>query len=273
MPFEVVPREEGFGAIVRTGDPASLLTDGAGERLGNALNRFGVLIFPGLMADDAMHAALARAFGEVQRFGKGLIFRSANFCEDGTFLQPGSDAQRLLRLNWLWHNDGVYRDRDIRTVLLRAECLEQGCGDTQFADLTAAFAALPPELQSWLETLSVEFSFEHMVLNQDVPPLSAAERSQLPCAHHLLVYSLPDGRKALRLSPPYMKSIAGWASEESLALFRQLAEFATRPEFIFRHHWRSGDLVAWENRWTMHRVLPYDDQRVRREMRGAVVLA
>lgn len=273
MAFEIVPRRQGFGAWIQTDDPACLLEKGAGERLGSALGRFGVLIFPGLAADDDMHAALARTFGEIQTFGGKPIFRSANFGEDGAFFGPGSDKARLLRLNWLWHSDGVYRERDIGAVLLRAECFEAGCGDTEFADLAAAFRALPPNLQRRIETLSVEFSFEHMILNEDVPPLSADERAGLPRARHPLVQRLADGRRSLRLSPPYMERVAGWERDESLALFGQLADFATRADLLFRHRWAAGDLVAWDNRWTMHRVLPYDDQRLRRDMRGAVALA
>jgi alpha-ketoglutarate-dependent taurine dioxygenase len=273
MPFEIVPRCEGFGASVKSDDRSSLLERDAGARLRSALDRFGVLVFPGLMADDVLHVALARAFGEIQDFGGNSIFRSTNVGKDGTFLKPGSEEERLLRLNWLWHSDGVYRERDIRAVLLRAEEFEDGCGDTEFADLASAFAALPSKLRRKIEPLSVEFSFEHMVLNEDVPPLSVDERRRLPRASHPLVQLLPDGRRSLRLSPPYMKRVAGWTSEDSLALFRQLAEFATQPDFIFRHSWGVGDLIAWNNRWTMHRVRAYDDQCMRRDMRGAVVLA
>ncbi len=273
MPFDVVPRPQGFGALVQTDHPASLLEEGARERLDEALSRFGVLIFPGLAADDALHVALAAMFGDVQTFGAKRIFRSANFDEDGTLLRSDSDKARLLRLNWLWHADGVYRERDIRAVLLRAETTETGCGDTEFADLVAAFDALPPDLRSRIETLSVEYSFEHMILTADVPPVSADERSRLPRAQHALVQTLADGRRSLRLSPPYMERVVGWGRDESLALFRELADVATRPEFLFGHHWSAGDMVAWDNRWTMHRVLPYDDGRLRRDMRGAVVLA
>ncbi|MGV7120896.1 TauD/TfdA dioxygenase family protein [Sphingopyxis sp. 550A] len=272
MPFDIVPRPRGFGALVQVDDPASLLAESARERLDNALSRFGVLIFPGLLADDAMHVALAGIFGEIQTFGTKKTFRSANFEEDGTLLRSDSDKACLLRLNWLWHADGVYRERDIRAVLLRAEAIETGGGDTEFADLVAAFDALPRDLQSRIETLSVEYSFEHMILTADVPPVSADERSRLPRARHALVQTLADGRRSLRLSPPYMERVIGWGRDESLALFRQLVDFATRPDFLFRHHWSAGDMVAWDNRWTMHRVLPYDDSGLRRDMRGAVVL-
>jgi alpha-ketoglutarate-dependent taurine dioxygenase len=272
MPFDVVPRPRGFGALVQADNPASLLEESARERLDDALSRFGVLIFPGLLVDDAMHVALAGIFGEVQTFGTKKTFRSANFNEDGALFRPDSDKARLLRLNWLWHSDGVYRERDIRAVLLRAETIETGCGDTEFADLAAAFDALPPDLRSRIETLSVEYSFEHMILGADVPSVSADERPHLPRARHTLIQTLADGRRSLRLSLPYMERVIGWDRDESQALFRQLADFATRPEFLFRHRWAAGDLIAWDNRWTMHRVLPYDDGRLRRDMRGAVAL-
>ncbi|WP_432767554.1 MAG: TauD/TfdA family dioxygenase [Sphingopyxis sp.] len=272
MPFEIVPRQRGFGAHVRTDDPARLLTDDAGERLRDALGRHGVLIIPGLAIDDGTQVALARQFGEVQPFGDKAIFRSANFKHDGAFLPPDSDRARLLRLNWLWHSDGVYRDRDIGAVLLRAECVEPGCGETEFADLAAAFAALPESLQRRIEPLSVEFSFAHMVRNADVPSLAPGEMSHLPRARHPLVQRLADGRSSLRLSPPYMEVVVGWKHGESAQLFAELAEFATRPEFCFRHHWVAGDLIVWNNLSTIHRVLPYDDAGRRRDMRGAVVL-
>ena len=128
MPFDVVPRSQGFGALVQTDDSASLLEERARERLNDALSRFGVLVFLGLMADDDMHVALTGIFGEVQTFGAKKIFRSANFDEDGALFRPDSDKARLLRLNWLWHSDGVYRERGIRAVLLRAETIVEGLG-------------------------------------------------------------------------------------------------------------------------------------------------
>lgn len=272
MPVAIAVGEGGFGASVNCGTVDELFAPGADVRLRHALDAHGVLVFKGMAIDDAAQVALARAFGEIQPFGHSLTFQSANFTANDAFYATGSDASRLLRLNWRWHSDGVYRDRNIHAVVLRAEQFERGCGDTEFSDLCAVHAALPRLLQDKIADLQVEFSFEHMVRNEDVPTLSGKERNALPKARHKLVQELPDGRKALRLSPPYMRRVVGWNMVESRRLFSQLIEAATQSRFLYRHHWTQGDVIAWNNCWTMHRVLPYADDRLHRNMRGVVVL-
>lgn len=274
--MNIQPLDDGFGALVTAEDLSQLLCADAAPRLRQSLSRHGLLIVRGLEFDDEQHASLAQRFGTLQSFGKpgqhALLFRATNVDEQDRLIGPDAHAARLLRLNWLWHCDGCYWQQPIAAVALRAvEIPAADGGQTQFADMVAAYAALSAALRARLEGLMAEFSFEHLVRHQDVPGLREEEMQALPSARHPLVRMLPDGRRSLFLSPPYMKGIVGLRASDGAELIAELAAHATQPRFVYEHAWCQEDLVLWDNRWTLHRVLPYPMERARRHMRGAVI--
>lgn len=269
-----------LGARV-TGIDLSLAPDDRTVRvLAAALAEHGVLVFPEQAIDDASHVRFARCFGEPGVFRpvgdpQGLepeIFRLANTDPAGNLLPEDNERLRLQRLNWTWHIDGSYRAFPNKgTILHGIQVVTEG-GDTVFANLAAAYAALPEATQARIAGLAARHDFEFQVRERGLPAMRAEERARLPPVEHPLVRQHPDGRRSLYLSPPYMQAIVGWEPRASRALIDELLEWAAQGRFLYRHRWRRHDLLMWDNGWTMHRVTPFDIARRVRLMHGVTLL-
>jgi alpha-ketoglutarate-dependent taurine dioxygenase len=235
----------------------------------------GVLVFPDQRISDAEHVRFARLFGTPQIFNARdatpEIFRSGNVDVDGRLFEPQSLNAGLLRLNWLWHSDASYRPIPTTAVVLRA--VRGACegGDTLFANMAAAYQALPLSERQRIEPLVGRHSFEFMVGSQGLPALDENERLAFPVVEHPLVRRHAGGRTSLFLSPPYMECVVGKDESESRALIDELTQWATQDRFTCRHQWQQGDVLVWDNRWTMHKVAPYDMGRIARVMHGAAL--
>lgn len=264
---------DSIGAEVGKVDLA-VLEDSDAEEIAHALSQFGVLVFRGQNLDDIQHADFARHFGRLSRFRVGEngsfreIFRSANFDERGNTYPTESEESKLLRLNWLWHADGSYLSRPVEAVVLRCLEIPVAGGETEFADMVRAYEALPAFTKAALEGLVARHSMEFMLTTQGAPSLG---EGAMPSARHPLVKLQADGRRSLFLSTPYMEGVEGLRPGEAAELIAGLLSWATQPRFTYVHQWRPGDILAWDNRWTMHRVLPFPLAETRREVRGAVV--
>jgi alpha-ketoglutarate-dependent 2,4-dichlorophenoxyacetate dioxygenase len=196
----------------------------------------------------------------------------SNVDTDGALLEA-DDRQRLYRLgNRLWHTDASFEDPPGRYSMLHARVVppSEAGGDTEFADMRAAYDSLAPALKTKLEGLRVRHSiaYSRQMLGFE---FSAEEAQKLPGAEHLLVRTLPSGRRSLYLAS-HAAEIVGWNLPEGRLLLRELIEHATQAQFVYRHSWRAGDLVIWDNRATMHRATPFDDARLRRELRRVTTL-
>jgi alpha-ketoglutarate-dependent 2,4-dichlorophenoxyacetate dioxygenase len=173
--------------------------------------------------------------------------------------------------NRLWHTDASFQDPAGRYSMLFAHIVPAVGADTEFADMRAAYDALPPELRSRIEGLRVHHSIAHsrQVLGFE---FSAPEQEALKGAVHPLVRTIPgSGRRSLYLAS-HASRIIDWPVPEGRLLLHELTEHATRPERVYRHAWRVGDLVIWDNRASMHRATPFDDATQRRELRRVTTL-
>ena len=135
-----------------------------------------------------------------------------------------------------------------------------------------AYDALPEKTKQKIEKLVVEHSIWYSRALAGMTDVSEAERASRPPARHLLVHRHPgSGRKVLYLAS-HASQVVGIPLEEGRALLRELIEFATRPQFVYRHKWRVGDLLVWDNQQTMHRGTPFDDTKYPRDMRRTTVI-
>jgi len=238
-----------------------------------------VLLLRGQDIDDRAHAAFAAHFGTPAEFGPAAgateisrIYRASNTDEDGCLLAPGDERAEPLKINWHWHIDGCYRAAPNRGVVLRALEVPPVGGDTIFADLQLAWETLPPALKSRIEGLCSLHSFAHMIRICGMSPIAPEEAARLPEVSHPLVWRHADCRMSLFLSPPYMAQIDGLSYASTRALVDELTEWASADRFLYHHRWQPGDVLIWDNRWTMHKVTPYDLARHRRVMRGAALM-
>ena len=222
--------------------------------------------------DGKLHAKTGAAVVKANRFGNEALTDISNLDEDGTILK-GDDRRRAYSLgNRLWHTDASFQDPPGRYSMLSAKVVPPVAADTEFADLRAAYDALDASMKAKLEGLSAHHSiaYSRQVLGFE---FSADEQERLKGAVQPLVRSNPrTGRKSLYLAS-HASRVVGWPVPDGRLLLRDLIEHATQPQFVYRHEWRVGDLVIWDNLATMHRGRPFDDASHRRELRRVTTLA
>ena len=283
MPLALRPLHAVFAAEVDGLDLRSVEDRARLEEIRAGMDRYAVLVFRAQRFADADQLAFARRFdGELHaktgsavlgrnRFGDEALTDISNVDEQGELLKP-DDRRRAYALgNRLWHTDASFQDPPGRYSMLHARVLPDVAADTEFADLRAAYDELDPSLKSTLEGLRAHHSiaYSRQTLGFE---FSKAEEEQLKGAVHPLVRTNPrTGRRSLYLAS-HASRIVGWPVPEGRLLLRELVEHATQPRFVYRHAWRPGDLVIWDNLATMHRATRFDDARHRRELRRVTTL-
>lgn len=166
--------------------------------------------------------------------------------------------------NQLWHTDGTQIQPPIRVTMLSARVLPPNPPDTQYADMRAAWDALPEAEKKRLEALQVEHSIFVSRAKVGLTEFPEEAIKMRPPVVHPLVRTHPrTGRKSLYLAS-HASHIIGWDKPKGEALLQELIEFATQPPFVYAHKWRTGDLVMWDDSFTMHRAMPYDDPHPRK---------
>jgi alpha-ketoglutarate-dependent 2,4-dichlorophenoxyacetate dioxygenase len=221
--------------------------------------------------DGRLHTKLGISALQKNRFGNEALGDISNVGVDGELLGAG-DRRRAYGLgNRLWHTDASFQDPPGRYSMLSAKVVPPVAADTEYADMRAAYDALPTETKAQLEGLQVHHSiaYSRQTLGFE---FSDTEQEALKGAIHPLVRTIPrSNRKALYVAS-HASRIIEWPVPEGRILLRDLIEHATQPRFVYRHAWRVGDLVIWDNRCTMHRARPFEDTRHRRELRRVTTL-
>ena len=220
--------------------------------------------------DGQLHAKTGVAAITKNRFGNEALTDISNVDAGDEILQPNDRRRQYLLGNRLWHTDASFQDPPGRYSMLYSVVVPPVPADTEFADMRAAYDALSDDMKAQLEGLRVQHSiaYSRYTLGFD---FSDEERQTLKGAVHPLVRTLPSGRKSLYLAS-HAATIIDWPVPEARLLLRDLTEHATQPQFVYRHSWRVGDLVIWDNRATMHRGMPFDDKKYRRELRRVTTL-
>jgi alpha-ketoglutarate-dependent 2,4-dichlorophenoxyacetate dioxygenase len=245
------------------------------------MDRFAVLVFHGQEISDEQQIAFSRNFGEIENSYGGNVTKAgqkrlnplmndvSNLGEDNRPLAR-DDRRRLFNLgNQLWHSDSSFRAVPAKYSLLSGRMVVDKGGNTEFADMRAAYDALDAETKALVEGLVCEHSllYSRGQLGFEV---TDEERMLFRPVRQSLVRTHPvTGRKSLYLAS-HAGTIVGWPVPEARALLRDLTEHATQPQFVYSHKWRQYDLVMWDNRQTMHRVRRFDEKLVR-DMRRTTV--
>ena len=248
-----------------------------------AMDEHAVLVFREQPLADQEQLAFARRFDGTlhertgasvlgrSRFGNEALTDISNVDQTGAILKA-HDRRRAYALgNRLWHTDASFQDPPGRYSMLSARVVPPAGADTEFADLRAAYEALDAATKAQIEGLRAQHSiaYSRQALGFE---FSAEEAAQLKGAVHPLVRTNPrTGRRSLYLAS-HASMIVGWPVPEGRLLLRDLIEHATQPQFVYRHAWREGDLVIWDNLATMHRGRPFDDAVHRRELRRVTTL-
>lgn len=221
--------------------------------------------------DGTLHSKTGASVLKKNRFGNEALTDISNVDESGG-LYKAEDRRRMYGLgNRLWHTDASFQDPPGRYSLLSAKVIPSVSADTEFADMRAAYDALEPEIRDSLEGLRVHHSIAHSRQTLGFE-FSAEELELLKGAEHPLVRTNPrTGRRSLYLAS-HASRIVGRPVPEGRLLLRELMDHAIAPQFVYRHAWRVGDLVIWDNLSTMHRGRSFDDAMHRRELRRVTTL-
>ena len=250
----------------------------AAQELERLWREHHVLLFRGCAIDDEAQIGFSRHFGELEIFPEAdqrssrhpEIFRVANTVEDGAIRSADDPVDAYLKIVEFWHTDSAYRPIPSLGAVLRAVAVPESGGETLFANLFRAWEEMPEGLRRRVAGRFGRFSYERIrdFANPGHRRLTEEERAQVPAVTHSLTRRHPDrdGRVSLYISPLNMEGIVGMAESDAFALIDELTAWATQERFVYRHRWREGDLLMWDNRCTMHQVMPYDRRGQRRVM-------
>src|SRR6516225_9335364 len=272
MAIQVTPLHPTFGAEVRGVDLTCTVTADVFAEVEAAFDRYGILVFPEQPVNDEQQLAFSQLFGplEVNPNYAGAKMRLrpdiadiSNLDAEGRVLGR-DDRRNLFNLgNQLWHTDSSFKRVPAKCSLLSARELPGSGGETEFADLRAAWDALPEARRRQLEGLVVEHSIFRSRSQIGFADFNDDIYKQLPPVPQALVrHHRASSRTSLYLAS-HASHIIGWPVEEGRALIEELIAFATQRQFVYQHRWTAGDLVMWDNRCTMHRGRPYDDTQRR----------
>jgi alpha-ketoglutarate-dependent 2,4-dichlorophenoxyacetate dioxygenase len=246
-----------------------------------AMDRYAVLAFPDQALTDEQQCEFSRNFGELEvtligqlskpgerRLSDRLELGDISNLDARNRVRARDDQKRMYGLaNRLWHSDASFRAHGAGYTLLHARVVPSKGGNTEFADMRAAYDALDDATKTEIEDLVCEHSivFSREQIGFAVEGEGNADKLR-PVRHRLVVTHPVTGRKSLYLSS-HIGGIVGWPVPEARAFIRDLAEHATQPEFVYTHKWRVNELVMWDNRTVVHRARRFDDLHEVRDLR------
>ena len=280
MSLTIWPITEGFAAEIGDVDLGNL-TDEEVHVIKQAFWNYAVLVFPDQHLSEEQHLAFAANIGPLEqvvflKMNVKLRLRPeladvSNLNHHGEIWRDQGRLRQIAAANQLWHTDSSFKYLPARASLLYARSIPPVGGMTEFADLRAAYDALPDSRRRELEGLIAEHSLMYSRERTGFTNFTAEERENLKPVPQVMVRTLPEnGRRTLYLAS-HIGRIRGMADPDVRMLVNELIGHATQPRFLYRHRWRQHDLVMWDDRCTMHRGRDYDDLRWIRDMHRATV--
>ena len=280
MTLSIRPHASDFAADAMGIDLALPLDDATYHAWKLAFEKYRVLVLHGQHFDDDRHVAFSKRFGPLEEFpeeemcarGHNTNQRDSNVHRDtGEFLTMKDAAYASFVLGTSeWHIDSSYRKMPSRCSFLLAREVPASGGDTMFANMAMAYAALPEAKKVELEGVYAIHEFGAMAQKKGAPAKTPEVRAKNPPVRHPLVQRLPNGERALFLGS-HIDTLEGMDDARAQALIAEMTEWATRPQFTYRHQWKVGDMVMWDNLATMHRGMPYERANDRRVLQRTTV--
>ena len=280
MGILVTPVQGDFVARLTGLDLSKPLDEGDFGQVRDAFNRYAVVVFPEQILTDDQQIAFSERFGPLEisirkdrqrRIENPRISDISNVDERDRVFDPDDERAIYNAGNRLWHSDSSFKRVPAMASLLSGREVPPEGGETEYADLRGAWDALPADRKRGLESLVAEHSFVYSRGLIGYDQFTDAERAAVPPVLQAVVRTHPaTGRKSLYLGS-HASYIIGRPVEEGRALLRDLLDFATQRQFVYRHAWRRHDLVMWDNRCVLHRGRPWDERRHRRVMHRTTV--
>ncbi|MCX7367678.1 MAG: TauD/TfdA family dioxygenase [Alphaproteobacteria bacterium] len=269
--LNITPLQPLFAARIEGVDVARGIDGATMAALRDALDRFAMLVLPGQVIDDPAQIAFSQGFGVLEMTRPGALGAGSavivlsNIGPGGEIAAP-SDKQLLNnKANRHWHHDSSFKPNPARASLLSAREIPSAGGNTEFAFMRGAFAALDAAEQAMLRGMVALHDFGWSRGRVDPTLVTEAEKTQHPAVRQAVVLEENPYGPALYLGA-HARSIDGMTEAESRALIDRLMAHATEDRFIYSHGWSPGDLLIWDNRAVLHRATPFASTTERRHM-------
>ncbi|HKU47155.1 MAG TPA: TauD/TfdA family dioxygenase [Burkholderiales bacterium] len=281
MALALKPVNPSFAAEASGVDLRSL-DDAAVRAIDEAMDKYAVLFFRGQPLTQDEQIALARKFGPLDsglrkatgaptRFQHDELIDIGNVALDGEVAES-SDQKLIGQLaNQLWHSDSSFQDLPVKYSMLSAVTIPAHGGDTEWCDLRAAWDELPEETKRLVEGRTARhFAFHSRIMLGD-DKYNETQLTRFPPVERPLVHVHPGSGRKVLFPSAHIDRVSGMSVPEGRLLVAELLEHATQPKFVYRHTWRAGDYVMWDNRATLHRGRRYD-LKLRRDLRRTTTL-
>ncbi|MDP6707110.1 MAG: TauD/TfdA family dioxygenase [Alphaproteobacteria bacterium] len=275
-PFELRPLSAALGAEVLGLDLNEALDDDCFAAIHRAFLDHQLLIFRDQQLSPGAQVVFARRFGEVQvhllsqyhEGGHPELYTLSNLDENGAPSGRHPDKGTLA-----WHSDNSWSREASQATLLYVEVAPKSGGGTQFADMYGAYEALAADERSEVTDLRAVHDVNYSRNRRHgEDPLTDEQRRAKPPVDHPIVRTHPETRRKCLYLGDHASHIQGWPVDEGRAFVEALNGRIVRPQLVYEHAWRPGDLAVWDNRCCLHKALPYDTARDRRVIRRCTVL-
>ena len=276
MEFQVRPLTPKIGAEITGLDITQPISEATMAAVRKVWLDNVIAVFPGQQVDDDQHIAFSRRFGELelinmsalQMDGKPEIFEATNLDRDNEIMVDDNPVLAINRGNQKWHSDSSFKRVPADGSMLNAYIVpgpDDG-GETEFANMAAAYEALDDDMKAKCDGLVVIHDFYWSRRDINERAFTQAERDAIPPVRHPLVRVHPEtGRKAIYVGS-HAREIEGMDFDEGRELIDFLIEHGTQAAFTYAHKWQVGDLVLWDNRSALHRGMAFDDTTIKRRL-------
>ncbi len=270
--MKIEPIHAEFGARISGVDLSQPLSDQDFGQIDLAVNRYSFLLFENQQMNDNAHLDFTRRFGQLEEehvsyYSQGkvtYIGLVGNVDAEGNKIPPR--RIKSARGNEMWHSDSSFREIPAMYSILCAYEVPDDAGETEFASARAAYRRLDQQTRELIDDRVGIHDYIYSRTKMGEDAVNQSQRTYMHPVRQRLVRQNPvTGEKNVFVGS-HVKEIEGMPEAEAKPLIRRLIDEVTRPESVYRHRWRVGDLVIWDNRCTLHRGCGYDEEKCRRRM-------
>ncbi len=288
MNIHPIDKNNDFVAFVNNIDISKNITKTQAKEIDELINKYAVIIFRNQKITDEQQIKFTENFGEIEESGSSSNITKPNERRLSTKLADVSnidknlkvfnrdDSRRIFNLgNRLWHSDSSFKEIPAKYSLLSAKSISIEGGNTEFADMRAAYDKLDLNVKLKINKMVCEHSliYSRQRLGFDMTDKkNSIETNHFVPVEQPLVRTIPMTKRKLIYLSSHIGKIKGWLRPDSMCFINDLIEYSTSSEFVYVHKWQKNDLLMWDNRQTMHRVRHFDDTKEYRDMRRTTVL-
>lgn len=279
MDFKVRPLKKNIGAEITGVDLSRSLPDQTINEIREVWINHVVAVFPDQKVNDEQHIKFSKRLGKLeiinmsalQMKGKPEIYEATNLDDDNNIMLNDHPVMSINRGNQKWHSDSSFKQVPATASMLNAYIVPKEGGETEFANMAAAYRALDEETKKLCEGLVAIHDFYWSRRDIEEQAFTQKERDAIPPVRHPLIRTHPEtGQKAIYVGS-HAREIEGWDFNKSRNLIDMLINFSTQKQFTYQHKWNVGDMVLWDNRSAMHRGMAFDDQNAKRRLHRTTI--